>query len=119
MQKDRAARAEIAAVTANHKEKIRDQLLNEIRNERARHIQEKIVQSYFLDKRFDQRRELRERNHFELAAKRARLSIPLIVHQLSQDQIDADIRTADLAVLISDVKDDEGKSSESSDGAYK
>ncbi|EYB96785.1 hypothetical protein Y032_0147g2605 [Ancylostoma ceylanicum] len=102
MQKDRAARAEIAAVTANHKEKIRDQLLNEIRNERARHIQEKIVQSYFLDKRFDQRRELRERNHFELAAKRARLSIPLIVHQLSQDQIDADIRTADLAVLISD-----------------
>ncbi|EPB72648.1 hypothetical protein ANCCEY_08242 [Ancylostoma ceylanicum] len=80
-------------------EKIRDQLLNEIRNERARHIQEKIVQSYFLDKRFDQRRELRERNHFELAAKRARLSIPLIVHQLSQDQIDADIRTADLATL--------------------
>lgn len=61
---------------------------------------------------------MRDVKQSELAAKRARLSIPLIIHQLTQDQIDADVRTADLAVLIADVKEQDGKFSEISEAAY-
>ncbi|CAJ0588920.1 unnamed protein product [Cylicocyclus nassatus] len=87
-------------------ERLRNQLLNEIRIERARQIQEKIAQSYFLDQRFDLKRDFPSINDSEIVAKRRRLSVPIIIHQLSQKQIDADVRSAELAVLIAGVKEE-------------
>ncbi|KHJ88635.1 hypothetical protein OESDEN_11569 [Oesophagostomum dentatum] len=88
-------------------ERLRNKILQEIKVERARQIQEKIVQSYILDERFDLKRHLPEINYPELAVKRRRLGIPIIIHQLTQEQIDADVRSADLAVLIADIKESE------------
>ncbi|PIO67015.1 hypothetical protein TELCIR_11252 [Teladorsagia circumcincta] len=95
-------------------EKLREQLLDEIRNERQRQIQERIVKSYFLgehlnscDERFDMRIESPDENHRPRPPKVPRFNIPVIIHQLPKDQIEADIRSVDLAILISDIKEEE------------
>ncbi|KAK6045970.1 Mak10 subunit, NatC N(alpha)-terminal acetyltransferase [Cooperia oncophora] len=88
-------------------EKLREQLLDEIRSERERQIQERIVKSYFLDERFDMKFMRPEENHRRRRYKRPRFNYPVVIGQLTQEEIEADVRSVDLAILISDIKDEE------------
>ncbi|KJH50946.1 hypothetical protein DICVIV_02907 [Dictyocaulus viviparus] len=84
-------------------EKIREQIINEIRAEKQREIETKIVKSYFLAKRLELKRDRSDVN-LDFHVKKARFNIPVIIHQLTEHQIEADIRSAELAILIADIK---------------
>lgn len=84
-------------------EKIRDQIVNKIRSEKQVQIESKIVKSYFLDDRFNLKSE-RSDEVFDFPSKKARHNIPVVIHQLTEHQIEADIRSVELAVLIADIR---------------
>ncbi|WKY12833.1 hypothetical protein Q1695_003994 [Nippostrongylus brasiliensis] len=91
------------------KEKLREEIENEIRVEKERRIHERIATAYLLDDSCD-RYERKRTNQYKnrpYNVKRYRPNFPVVIHQLTQDQIEADLRSMDLAILISNIKDEE------------
>ncbi|XGW06342.1 hypothetical protein V3C99_016558 [Haemonchus contortus] len=95
-------------------EKLREKILDEIRSERERQLQERIVKAYLLDDRFDVKIEPPNGTYRPPPSKRPRYRMPVVYHKLTEDQIEADIRSVDLAILISELKEEAAKETDTS-----
>lgn len=89
------------------KEKLREEILKEIECEKERLLQERIVSEYLLDGRFEVKSEQEDDDEKPPASKRPRLNVPIVIHRLSREQIEADVRSIELAVLIANIREEE------------
>uniref|UniRef100_A0A1I7XN96 Component of histone deacetyl n=1 Tax=Heterorhabditis bacteriophora TaxID=37862 RepID=A0A1I7XN96_HETBA len=90
------------------KESIREEILADIEKWRQRQFSSKITLSHFTQKKSGFKRSFPDVDYSEIEAKRASLNVPTLIHRLKETEIEDDLRSVELAILVSEVRDREG-----------